>query len=257
MTKILKKLHIAFCFGIALLTSIILLTVQFYDRMLFELTTLDLLWISIWGAVAGGIAAVILGVLAFFLLGKTGKPKLYNISGVLFLLFAVLMYIHCRDIRLGELTMATFISILVFHIFTVLMILFILSRKVSLVLTFGVSFITFISFLTVNYYDMMFMDLMIGDLLWYAICGVIAGMISLILMKAFIGRWGDFNLSGGLILAFAILMYIHCGNIELRDVVMGTFISVLTIFSFFLIIGIFVITKIYKHQKDKQGGKWQ
>jgi len=225
--------------------------------MLFELSTLDLLWISIWGAVAGGVTALIIGILAFFLLGKSGRPKLYNISGGLFLLFSVLMYIHCRDITLGDLTMATFISILVFHIFTVLMILFILTRKISLVLTFGVSFMTFIAFLTVNYYDMMFMDLLIGDLLWYSICGVIAGSISLLFMKGLTGRWGDLNLSGGLILAFAILLFIHCGNIELRDVAMSTFISVLTIFSFFLIIGIFVITKLYKHQKDKRGGKWQ
>lgn len=253
----IKKIYIAFSFGIALLTSIVLLTVQFYDRMLSEITTLDLLWVSIWGAVAGFATMSIAWILLLIHLRQVGRPKLYNISGGLFLLFAALLYILCRNITLAEMTMATFIAILVYGIFPVLLFLFLVSRKISLVFTFGVSFITFIVFLTVNYHDKMFLDLMTGDLIWYSIYGLIAGGLSLAILKLVTGLWGDLNLSGMFIFIFAIILFIHCGNIALWDVAMATFNSVLIIFCFFLIIGIYVITKLYKYQKDKRGGKWQ
>lgn len=249
----MRKRSLAFAFGVSLFTFLILLTENYYDSLFLELTTTDLLIFTILSTLTGAIALFSLWLVLFAI--KKGelseKPQIYNVSGLLFLLFALILYLYMRDIPLRELKMPVLLAILVFYITPLVIGLFVLCRKLSLILTFGISLAVFLILLTATYYDKMFYEVKTIDLLYFSIWSTIAGGIGAGIYFLLTERLGDFNLSGAFILIFFGLLYMHTGNIELEDVIMATFISVLTLFSFILVSGLFVLIMIFNHYKKK------
>lgn len=252
----MRKRSIAFAFGVSLLTFLVLLTMNYYDKKLSELTTSDLLFFSIWSTVAGAIVIFTSWVLliAFKKVRKPDRPKFYNISGALFLLFAIILYLHVKDIPLEDLTMATFLSVLVFYISPIIFCLFILTRKISLLFSFGISLTVFLILLAVNYYDKIFVDLTTSDLLFFSIWSTVAGGIGVFIYFTFSHRVGDLNISGAFILVFASLLYCHTGSVTFDEIIMSAFISALTFFALFFVLGLFVIIVLFNHYKKKS--KW-
>ncbi|MFX0132042.1 MAG: hypothetical protein ACFFDN_00220 [Candidatus Hodarchaeota archaeon] len=252
----MKKHGLAFSFGVSLFTFLILLTENYYDRMLVELTTGDLLIFTLISTITGFITLFAFwGILIALKRGTLSDgPKIYNISGGLFLLFAIILYLYVRDIPLKVLSMSIFISIIAFYILPIVLVLFLLTRKISLILTFGTSIAVFLALLSVNYYDKMLSEVKTGDLLYFSIWSTIAGCIGAGLSFFLTERVGDFNLSGAFILIFAGLLFLHAGDALFKDIIMATFISVLTLFSFIFISGIFVIIMLFNYYKKTSRG---
>lgn len=257
----MKKRKLTFVFGISMLTFVILLTYFYYDKLLSELTTSDLLFFSMISTIAGAVAFGFLWLISFIV--KKGKnierPKLYNISGSFFLIFAVILYLVVRDIPLKNLEMSIFLSIFVFCIVPLIATLLIVSKKLSLLLTFLLSLSMFLLFLNIYYYKRMFLDLTTGDLLNFSIGGTIAGGIGGFLYWVSTQRkLGAIAgvITGAFLMFFAIILFIHTRNVALDEIYMATFISVLAIFTLFVFVpGLFVIILIYNYY-GKRGGEW-
>jgi hypothetical protein len=114
-----------------------------------------------------------------------------------------------------------------------------------------VSLAVFLGLLAFNYYDKMFYELKTGDLLYFSIWSTIAGGIGAIICFLLTERAGDFNLSGAFILIFFGLLYMHTGNVVFDEIIMASFISVLTLFSFIFVSGLFVMIMLFNYYQKK------
>lgn len=257
----MKKRNLTFVFGVSVLTFLIALTFTYYDKMLSELMTGDILFFSIISTIAGSATFFALWIITF--IRKKGKdiehPKLYNISGSFFLIFALILYLVVGDIALKDLEMSMFLHIFVICIFSLIAFLLIITKKVSLLLTFLVSLAMVILFLNIYYYKQMFLDLTTGDLLHFSIGALVAGGIGGFIYWVITGRkLGAIAgvIASAFLMFFAIVLFIHTRNVALDEIYMATFISALTVFVLFAFIpGLFVIILIYNYY-GKRGNEW-
>lgn len=119
-------------------------------------------------------------------------------------------------------------------------------KKIPTIFTLGASLILVLILMTINYYDKDFVDLTTSDFLffsmWGAILGFAIGVISLLALK----RTSDFNISGTLLLIFAIILWMCAGDITLLELPMRSFLTACTFFLIPLVLGVLLITRINK-----------